>query len=176
MPPAPIIPVRLTPADAARYARLRLRMLRDAPWAFDADPAGDEAAEAARLVILLADADAATFAVEAPLAAGEGEAALLAAATVTRGAAPKFAHRARISAVFVDAEHRGRGLGAAVMEAAMACAWGWGVDFIDLGVSENSPAALRLYERMGFRAWGREPEATERAGRRYDEIHMTLRL
>jgi ribosomal protein S18 acetylase RimI-like enzyme len=53
---------------------------------------------------------------------------------------------------------------------------GWGVDYVDLGVSDNSPEALRLYESFGFRAWGREPEATEHNGRRYDEIHMTLRL
>jgi L-amino acid N-acyltransferase YncA len=42
--------------------------------------------------------------------------------------------------------------------------------------SANSPEAQRLYERFGFEVWGREPEATEHDRRRYDEIHMTLRL
>jgi L-amino acid N-acyltransferase YncA len=43
-------------------------------------------------------------------------------------------------------------------------------------VSENAPEAQRLYESLGFQQWGREPEATQHEGRRYDEIHMTLKL
>jgi ribosomal protein S18 acetylase RimI-like enzyme len=174
-------PIRLTPADAARYLRLRDRMLRDAPWAFDASPVDGDALDLARTAATLASAHAATFAVEAPAGADAGDAddaaELVAAATITRALSPKFAHRARISGVFVHPAHRGGGLGRAVMAAAIGCARGWqGVDFVDLGVSENSPAALRLYESLGFRAWGREPEATALDGRRYDEIYMTLRL
>jgi ribosomal protein S18 acetylase RimI-like enzyme len=79
--------------------------------------------------------------------------------------------------VFVEPDYRGRGLGRAVTSAAIAHARTWpGIDFIDLGVSENAPEALRLYESLGFTRWGREPEATQHEGRRYDEIHMTLRL
>jgi L-amino acid N-acyltransferase YncA len=63
------------------------------------------------------------------------------------------------------------------MYAAIAQARSWrGVDFLDLAVSANSPEAQRLYESVGFEAWGREPEATDHEGRRYDEIYMTLRL
>jgi len=43
-------------------------------------------------------------------------------------------------------------------------------------VSERACEALCLYESVGFRAWGREPEATEVGGLRYDEIHLTLCL
>ena len=170
-------PIRLTPADAARYLRLRDRMLRDAPWAFDMEREEDAALDLARVVRTLAAEHAATFAIEAPAGDAGKSAELIAAATVTRAAQPKFTHRARISGVFVHPAHRGRGLGRAVTAAAIGCARGWpGVDYIDLGVSENSPGALRLYESLGFRAWGREPEATEHEGRRYDEIYMTLRL
>lgn len=169
--------IRLTPVDAARYLRLRDRMLREAPWAFDAEPAGDEAQDIERLARSFAAVHAATFAIDSPDGDAGDPPELVAAATVTRAAAPKFAHRARISGVFVHPAHRGRGWGRAVTAAAIGCARGWpGVDFIDLGVSENSPEALRLYESLGFRAWGREPEATEHQGRRFDEIHMTLRL
>ena len=61
----------------------------------------------------------------------------------------------------------------AAVQHARSCA---GVDYVDLAVSENAPEALRLYESLGFSAWGREPEATQVDGQRYDEIHMTLRL
>ena len=63
------------------------------------------------------------------------------------------------------------------MTAAIEVARRWeGVDYLDLGVSENAPAAQALYESLGFRAWGREPESLEVDGRRYDEIFMSLRL
>jgi len=51
-----------------------------------------------------------------------------------------------------------------------------GVDYVDLGVTERSPVARHLYESLGFRAWGREPESLEHDGRRYNEIFMTLRI
>jgi RimJ/RimL family protein N-acetyltransferase len=79
--------------------------------------------------------------------------------------------------VFVEPAYRGNGLGRAVVTAAIDLARSWpGVDYVDLGASERAPEAQCLYENLGFRAWGREPEATEIGGRRYDEIHMTLRL
>lgn len=208
MPPKPI---RLTPADAARYAWLRLRMLTATPWAFAASPDDDFALDPARLAELLAEEQNAVFAVEAadphrgslqtgtgsgrsaplhgPTPAGQvpvpvlnpqdGSAPpdLVAVAGIRRMTSPKFAHRARLWGVFVEPDHRGRGLGRAVVSAAVDLARTWpGVDYIDLGVSENAPEARRLYESLGFREWGREPQTTQHEGRRYDEIHMTLRL
>lgn len=186
MSSSPSAPIRLIPADAERYARLRLRMLQAVPWAFGASPEEDELLDLAHLARLLADEHSAIFAIEAWPArdrdrAGADEVQvrpeLLAAAGITRGKPPKFAHRARIWGVFVEPARRGRGMGRALMLAALEQARRWpGVDFLDLGVSESSPEALRLYESLGFEAWGREPEATEHQGRRYDEIHLTLRL
>ncbi len=165
-------PFRLKPADAERYARLRLRMLHEAPWAFDMTSDGDDALDPAHLTRRLASERSATFAIEA-----EPPPELVAAASVTRGKPPKFAHRAKLWGVFVEPAHRGQGLGRAVVASAIGLARHWpGVEFIDLGVSENSREALRLYESLGFEPWGREPEATAHEGRRYDEIFMTLRL
>jgi RimJ/RimL family protein N-acetyltransferase len=178
--------IRLTPGDAERYMRLRLRMLTTAPWAFSATPEEDEALDPAHLAQLLAQEHHATFAIEAPVPPrlrgetgeeADGRPVLVASASLTRATSPKFSHRARVWGVFVEPAHRGGGLGRTLMHAAIAQARSWrGVDFLDLAVSANSPEARRLYERMGFEAWGREPEATEHEGRRYDEIHMTLRL
>lgn len=179
-------PIRLTPANAARYARLRLRMLTAAPWAFAASPEDDVALSLTRLTELLAEEQNAIFAIEAADALSEKPSdalespdrpELIAAAGVFRMKNPKFAHRAKIWGVFVEPAYRGKGLGRAVVSAAVELARTWpGVDYIDLGVSENAPEARRLYESLGFEVWGREPEATDVAGRRYDELHMTLRL
>jgi ribosomal protein S18 acetylase RimI-like enzyme len=169
---------RLLPADAARYARLRLRMLTEAPWAFSASPDDDVALDVARVADLLADEHNAIFAVADPAGdASSSEVELVAAAGVRRMKGAKFSHRAQLWGVFVEPAHRGRGLGRQVVEAAIGLARSWnGVDYVDLGVSENAPEALRLYESLGFRAWGREPETTSWGMRRFDEIYMTLRL
>lgn len=182
----PLVPIRLQPRDAGRYARLRLRMLVDAPWAFGASPEGDKGLDVAHLERSLAGEDYAIFAIDAPAptgarpdAAGETreEPELIAAGGIMRARSPKFAHRASIWGMFVEPDYRGNGLGRTVMRAAIECASAWpGVDYIDLAVSERADAARRLYESLGFVAWGREPEATEVDGRRYDETHMTLRL
>lgn len=180
------IPIRLAPADAERYVRLRLRMLQDAPWAFAASPEDDVALDVAHVTEALAEDDNALLAVEATDTTARSGTALtdasrppdlIAAAGVMREKRRKFAHRAKIWGVFVEPAHRGKGLGKAIMTAAINLARTWpGVDFIDLGVSEYSSEALRLYESLGFQQWGREPETTEYAGRRYDEIYLSLRL
>jgi RimJ/RimL family protein N-acetyltransferase len=171
-----VVPMRLRPEDARRYARLRMRMLLDAPWAFSANPEDDKGLDIAHLGRSLADDAQAVFAVEEP-ADAKPDRELIAAAGIVRPASPKFRHRASIWGVFVEPAYRGQGLGRAVMTAAVELAKAWpGIGYVDLGVSERGEAARRLYESLGFRAWGREPEATEIEGRRYDEIHMTLRL
>jgi ribosomal protein S18 acetylase RimI-like enzyme len=178
--------IRLGPGDAERYMRLRLRMLTTAPWAFSATPEEDEALDPVHLARLLAQEHLATFAIEAPVPLrldgetgreADGRQVLVASASLTRATSPKFSHRARIWGVFVEPAYRGEGRGEALMRAVITQARSWpGVDFLDVAVSANSPEAQRLYEKVGFEAWGREPEATEHEGRRYDEIYMTLRL
>ncbi|HEX6303939.1 MAG TPA: GNAT family N-acetyltransferase [Anaerolineales bacterium] len=160
-------PIRLTPADAERYARLRMRMLTAMPGAFDASPQDDEALHPAWLARMLAEEYGAIFAIQAPgppglNRVGLNEASdapkLIAAATITRAKQPQFAHRARIWGVFVEPPQRGKGLGRALLSAAIDLARSWvGVDFVDLSVSENAPEAQRLYEslrRPNMRAGG----------------------
>lgn len=174
--------IRLGPGDAERYVRLRLRMLTVAPWAFSATPEDDEALDVPHVAGMFAGEHHATFAIEAARAPEPGremerESVLVASASLTRAKPPKFSHRARVWGVFVEPAYRGRALGKALMGAVIAQARSWpGVAFLDLAVSANSPEAQRLYESFGFAVWGREPEATQHDGRRFDEVYMTLRL
>lgn len=55
-----------------------------------------------------------------------------------------------LAELYVVRERRGRGLGRALMEAAVAEARDRGADHMDLGTSENDRAARRLYESPGF--------------------------
>lgn len=166
-------PFRLGPGDAERYARLRLRMLHAAPWAFGSSPDEDAALDAERLRGILSAGQNAILAIAADGPAAE----LIAAAGIVRQVQAKAAHRAALWGVYVDEAYRGGGLGRGVVQAAVDLARTWpGVDYIDLGVSENSPAAQSLYQSLGFRAWGREPESLQVGEQRFDEIFMALRL
>lgn len=162
--------IRLIPNDAERFALLRKRMLTESPWAFASTPEDDDALDHAHLRSILGEDRNAIVAVE-------GVDALIAAAGIFRMKSPKFTHRAKLWGVFVEPGHRGCGLGRAVVGAAVELAKRWeGVEFIDLGVSENSPEAQHLYLSLGFEEWGREPETTQYKGQHYDEIYMSLRL
>jgi ribosomal protein S18 acetylase RimI-like enzyme len=163
-------PIRLAPSDAARYVKIRRHMLEDSPWAFGSDLETDTRLGEAYVAAYLAQEEHEILAIE------DGE-DLVAALGVARNSRGKFRHRAIVWGVFVEPAHRRRGYGAALLAKAVERARGWpGIDYIDLAVSDGAPEARALYERFGFRVWGTEPEATQVAGRRYDEHHMTLRL
>jgi ribosomal protein S18 acetylase RimI-like enzyme len=79
--------------------------------------------------------------------------------------------------MYVQPAARRRGIGAALLSAANAFARGLsGVGLIQLSVAETAEAALRLYQRAGFRIWGTEPEALDVAGRRVAVHHLVLAL
>ena len=148
-------------------------MLQDSPWAFGADPRNDVALDPAHLRTALAKPENAIIAVES----SDDSPLLVAAAGIYRVDNPKFSHRAKLWGVFVESDYRGRGLGNAVTLAAIDLASSWnGVTYIDAGVSESSPSALRLYKRLGFVEWGREPESTQYDGQRFDEIFLSRRV
>jgi ribosomal protein S18 acetylase RimI-like enzyme len=52
--------------------------------------------------------------------------------------------------LYVVPEKRGRGLGEALMEAAMDTARSMGAAYMDLGTAETDTAARALYEKLGF--------------------------
>jgi ribosomal protein S18 acetylase RimI-like enzyme len=55
-----------------------------------------------------------------------------------------------LAELYVIPSRRGRGLGRALMQAAMALARSRGADHMDLGTSDSDVAARALYESLGF--------------------------
>ena len=88
----------------------------------------------------------------------------------------KLGHAAMIWGMYVTARARGRGAARALLDAAVRQAREWGVEQVQLAVTEAAPEARRLYESAGFRPWGRQPRALGWQGRFVDEDHMTLDL
>jgi putative acetyltransferase len=67
---------------------------------------------------------------------------------------------------------RGRGLGEALMKAAIAKAWAKGFTRIELTVRADNPRAVKLYERMGFETEGRQRNAFCVRGEYFDAFSM----
>ncbi len=162
-------PRLLTPADLNKYIAFRLEMLEAAPWAFLTTP--DEVKEQVSAAQLARPQN------EIVAIDHESEDRLIAAAGIYRSTREKSAHRASIWGVFTAASHRSRGLGEAVVRRAIEEAATWdGVDTITICVTRPGETARRLYERIGFQAWGVEPDAMRVGGESLDEIHMMMRI
>jgi RimJ/RimL family protein N-acetyltransferase len=77
--------------------------------------------------------------------------------------------------ILVHRDHRGRGVGDALMRATIAACRGT-FEILYLTVFVANPRARALYERHGFVAKGRFPALVRRRGRYLDEDEMVLDL
>ena len=162
----------LEPADAEALVALRREALASSPLAFSSSPEDDHRGRSAD-GIRSSLADRADFAVYGAFLEGR----LAGMAGVYRPEKAKLRHRAEVWGMYVSPEARGRGAGAALLHAVVERARSWpGVVQVHLGVTEAAVEAARLYERAGFREWGREPRALHVDGRYLDESHLVLDL
>ena len=85
-------------------------------------------------------------------------------------------HYATLWGFFLHQDARGRGLGAALLTAAIEHARGLGLDYLRLGVPVSSDAALRVFEAQGFTRYGLEVGARKMGARRIDQAYLRLGL
>lgn len=84
------------------------------------------------------------------------------------------ARRARYAVGLFHPELLGRGIGSATTRAVLRHAFDdLGLLEVDLRVLEINDAAVRCYERCGFRVTGREADTCELHGELYDDFVMT---
>ena len=77
--------------------------------------------------------------------------------------------------MYVHPQHRNLGLGTRLLENVLErLKLLPGLDHIQLSVTAGNDAALKLYQRAGFKIYGQEPAALKVAGVSYDEFHLNL--
>jgi RimJ/RimL family protein N-acetyltransferase len=160
----------LTESDADGLAALRRASLEDVPLAFASSPDDDFAARIERVrAYLRAGPDR--------FAAGAFERGLVGVVGLYRDHHTRAAHKAHIWGMYVMPEHRGRGLGGALLRVTLDHARSLpGVTRVHLSASSAAPAARRLYERAGFTLWATEPDAMRHDGQSVTDYHMVLEL
>jgi RimJ/RimL family protein N-acetyltransferase len=93
--------------------------------------------------------------------------------SLARDQHPASAHVADLG-LMVAASHRRRGIGSALLEAAVGWAREAGVRKLELHVFPHNEAALALYEGFGFRREGVRKGHYHRGGRDLDAVLMAL--
>ena len=160
---------RLVTTDAAPYRALMIGAYRDEKDAFTSTAAEREALPLAWWEARVAvDADAAEQ-VFGAFDAGR----LVGVAGLSFERRTRTRHKATLFGMFVDADFRGRGIAAALVRAVLEEARATpGVEVVQLTVTATNEAALRLYERCGFRAFGTEPLAVRIGADFLAKTHM----
>ena len=160
---------RLTPLDAAAFQALRLAGLRDEPSAFGSsyeEERSESLADVERRLLPLAD--------RGVFGAFERE-QLVGVVALGREGMNKLAHKAFVWGLYVVPPSRGKGLGRGLLAQALALAQSVaGLRQVNLCVNSGNVGALRLYESLGFKAFGHEPGAMLIDGELHDETHMCM--
>lgn len=97
---------------------------------------------------------------------------LVGMAGVGRGHWPKTRHSAMVWGVYVSNAWRGLRIAEAMLEECIKWAAEHGIVVLKLGVVTNNTAAIRCYERSGFKIYGTEPKTIQIDGNYYDEYLM----
>ena len=164
----------LTEADAQVYRDIRLRMLKEEPAAFTASYEEFSQQPLSRLIERLRNEN------DQPdnfsLGAFEGE-QLLGTVGLWRETGIKTRHKASIWGMYVASEARGRGLGRALLQAAISRAKAVpDLEQVQLGVVATQTAARQLYASLGFVVFGEEKRAVKIGDRYLDEEWMVFHL
>lgn len=171
MPASDIVIRLLTPADATAFCALRLRAIQDSPSSFSSSREDELARTPEEHVQRIADG-----AMQRSFGAFDGE-RLVGFAGLRREPLRQLSHKAVLWGVFVDVTQRGRGVARRLVNACIELAeTDPAVMQVHLSVNAENNAALRLYESLGFIAYGTEPRSMRVGDLFYDEHHLALLL
>ena len=158
----------LEPADAASCRDLRLVALREDPTAFSSSYEEERDIPLSRVAERLAPTSD-----NIVLGAFE-DGALIAMGGLARERYRKLAHKGVIWGVYVTPMFRKRGVARRLLTEMIRQAESMpGLSQLNLGVNAANPAAIALYESVGFQRFGVERGFMSVDGVMQDEIHMS---
>jgi len=158
--------------DVAAFIKIRCDSLQMSPSSFGADPRPETEMDVQTTRRDLANKNDSNFIL------GYFEGAELAGIVgFIREQRLKTKHRSFIWGVFVYPAHRGKGIATQLMEETMQRAKRLeGLQKVTLSVTDTSLAARKVYEKLGFKEYAREPDAMRWEGEPLEEIFMSVAL
>jgi RimJ/RimL family protein N-acetyltransferase len=148
---------RLAPAELSAFKALRDEGLRLHPEAFDADLDSEQSRPPESYIgrLGLSEPLGGTFLLGAWVGAS-----MVGMIGLERQYLPKLRHTAELNSMMVSPAYTGQGIGLRLIEACLVQArQAQGLELITLRVGTANEAAVRLYERAGFKPCGSVPHA-----------------
>ena len=167
-----------TEADGPALHALHVEALRNHPEAFAADAermANDQPAWIWRLRRNLSEGTGTICLADVAAPDGNGREPV-AMSGIYRRTLTRMAHTATVWGCYVRPAWRNHGLGGRLLEACADWAARHDVRLMRLAVAAGNTAAIRCYNRHGFRVYGVEPEALVYDGVYHDELLMVRRV
>jgi ribosomal protein S18 acetylase RimI-like enzyme len=166
---------KLTADDAALFRNLRLEGLKNHPEAFG-ESYDEFAANSVEQIAGRIPADPASRA-GFVLGAFDEDGAMAGVVALGREHRRKRSHKAVLWGMYVIPAYRRQGVASRLVRRLLEYARAFGdVEQIVLTAATRNERAVRLYESLGFRSYGREPRALQIDGDYYDQEHMYLVL
>ena len=161
---------RLDISDASVYRAFRLRALREHAEAFTSSFEEEN-------VKPLLDTEKRLRAVEAGKLWGAFVSGQLAGMVgLSLESRLKNRHKGLLVSMYVAPEYASRGLGWSLVDTVLQDAVACGLESVLLTVTDSNQAAIALYQKCGFTAFGTEPDAIRVNGASFGKIHMYLSL
>ena len=161
----------LTAADAPAYKTLHDAVLHSAPEAVVSDLASALARPAQAYVPRFGCIASGRFFLGA--FCSDAAAPMLGCVGCERALYPQQRHSGELVGLMVAPAAQRQGLGWALLQQCLALAAQVpGLEQLQLSVQADNAHAMRLYERAGFTAWGREPRALRVGCAYHDKVHM----
>lgn len=162
----------LTAADVVAYRALMLEAYEQAPDAFTTTAAEREAEPEAWWIKRIGSADG----LATSFGAWQGG-SLVGTVALEYSAKPKTRHSALVLGMYVQPQERGKAVGRALLDAAIAAASARPeILALTLTLTEGNAPALRLYRSLGFVEWGTQPQAIRTDAGLKGKVHMSLAL
>jgi len=163
---------RLTATDAPQYRELMLEAYVEAADAFTSTAEERQAEPLSWWVQRIA----APSGISESFGAFEDQ-RLFGAVALQYSVKPKTRHSALVIGMYVKPSERRLGTGVLLMQAVVAAARSRpGLRILRLTVTEGNESAIRLYESVGFSAWGVEPQAIRTSAGYKGKVHMCMQL
>ena len=157
----------LAPSDAVAYQTVRLAALHESPSAF-----GSSYEEECDTPLATVESYLAPNAERCKFGAFIGS-DLVGIVGVAREGARKMRHKAFVRGMYVAPSHRAKGVARQLLERSLAFAASMdGLRQVTLSLTAGNAPALALYESVGFKVFGHEPDALFVDGVFYGDIHM----
>ena len=161
---------QLEVTDAPVYRALRLRALREHEDAFTSSFEEEK-------VRPLADTEKRLLAVDAGKLWGAYVAGQMAGMVgLSFETRIKNRHKGLLVSMYVAPEYSGKGLGLSLVDTVVQDARATSLELVTLTVTDSNHAAIALYQKCGFTAFGTEPDAIRVNGASFGKTQMYLSL